>query len=326
MDIAQRLFAMKILFIVFIFFLAAWFWYKNTLWLANQIAITCSEKSWPRNWVLLALVPFIGNIIYKRVLDATNQHITFRTTPKKDSKFAYDFVYEPSDWILLEEQYDLKTSDHHGTRIHSLNRDYRYQIITQADIPDTRTRDANPFHIQVGTPRPVKYGREWARLDFNDITNNWDITNLSSDTVIPIVDSNNSQHIKHCLRTHSLSINCGETFIISSSDFKIICLPPLAVYWYYKNKHYSASWIKSDLRCGSAQDNSIPIKLASVAKYHWMIKQDKLICHEKIDYSPVGSEDIIHLDKGTVMKISLGDTFKIPRVSIDFFVDYEKAG
>lgn len=304
--------------VVVIFIL--WLWLRGGLSLCRIIAPAGIERLWPRKWLLLSFVPFVGRSIFARVMASTAQNTSLKLSAEKTSKFHPDFQFDAVRWILMEEQYDLKTSDHHGTRLHGLNNDSIYRIVTAASSSENSGGKEN--EIGITTPRPVRQRKEWARLEYDGFSNQWKLTNLNFGTIIPVVAGKEKTTIKYCEHSRSELLSSGSSFIVGSSDFRLTRLPPLAVFWKHKGKCKFATWEKDDVSCGSLSDNTIIVDLPSVAGHHWAIRKDKLICKASINYKPLGAKKTISLGNGASIILSPGDVFRIPSLPMVFTIDY----
>lgn len=145
---------------------------------------------------------------------------------------------ELPDWVLFQEYYDRKSGDHHGTKATFLKKQ-TYTIKSSQFEEGARENDILfPYPEKVYSE--YSKSKEWAKLTYSK--GRWVLTNLDPFSVIPVYGQNSEEdYIEGSLlrlgsdRYHIALHNC-DTFIIHSTETKIVQLPGLAAYRQYGNE------------------------------------------------------------------------------------------
>ena len=203
---------------------------RRRLW--AEIESKSQERLWPRRWTFLALLPIFGRYYFKQLESKTQKPLRLRfpvPEPILDRE-----IRPKAEWLLFEEQHDHLSGEHHGTRVHLLEPQNAYQMVTTSEDRSSPTR------IYVELPRPTRELTPWLSLAYYGV--NWQATNDSRHGfVVPVLrkkagDLNVESLELICAPQDRVVLQTGDRFIVGLSEFQLIHIPPLGIFWRGKNK------------------------------------------------------------------------------------------
>lgn len=307
------------------------------------------ENLWPRRWLIFLYLPFIGGKIINTIQQNTSIPSRLRFSVFRDSETdPVPIQLGRSNWILLEEQYDRKTSAHHGTKINLLDKKRNYQFVTPLSIPVMNTKRDGIIYVEMPRPMPHAsgqlYGQDeipWANLHSGGEGSSWWVLeNLFSGTVIPVIYASNGQKGgKMITGSDSLRLNSLDKFCVGLSEFQLVHLPPLAVFCVRtepKNNKLIEVKIQNGpglvdrrISFGSGQGNFFRAYTddAKIQILHWEIKNSELFVNENafLEYTSITNGLPVDCTPGARVLLMPGDRFRVMcsvELEYRFFVDY----
>lgn len=332
------------------FALMIWRYFRFLQEQTNQV-ITLAEvyALLPRRWLAFVFFPWIGKKIFTSIYEK------FGLAPvylKLSAMRSGEINPSPipigvSNWFLFEEQYDRKTSAHHGTKITLLdkNRSYRFLTSSLFDQP------ADMGVIYIETPRQLPLVPDqlfienemlWANLHCGDHTSSWWILeNLFIGTVIPVVHTRKGKKKgKMIVGGNSDRLESQDKFCIGLSEFQIICLPSLVISCSrveYLDEKYAGREIHNgpvpidgEVSFGSGQNNYFRAYSEYIPRTHWKITNGVLTILSEgplLEYISIIDGLPVDCKLGEQILLMPGDKFRIARGSdleYRFKIDYSR--
>ncbi|MFZ6021912.1 MAG: hypothetical protein ACOYT9_00380 [Patescibacteria group bacterium] len=293
-----------------VFFVLLYVYARQLSILPQKLGETRNQKLWPERWLFIAFIPFLGSYIYKKALHSFDEGFRFNLAIKRECELK-PISYVNTKWVLFQEQYDRKTSMHHGTELKFLSIGTHYQFISSIQKPIS----SNSIYVEVA--RNPKDNVPWASLSYQPP--NWRLTTLKADVVIPItknIDEVSVLHSCHPSETHVL--RGGERFIVGLSEYQILKLPHLYLRW-YEGGISKYKLLDSEPISWPFSENYRSRKLDQV----WEITGNIMIVHQTVEYTKVISRIPITLNPGNKAVIMPGDRFRIPGTDHKFWLDYK---
>lgn len=295
-------------------FLLVLLYFIQVIRLLPQIEEVRKQRLWSAGWLWVAFIPFLGTYIFNQTCDSTLGTNNFNLTPKRSSTIN-PAVYVDSRWALFQEQYDRKTSAHHGTQLRFLDPNLNYDLIATSTEPVSRK---NTLFIEVA--RKPSSDVLWGSLSSH--RPNWMLKNHKTNVVFPIIDNPTATKyiVRSCQPAQSHILYGGERFIVGLSEFHLILLPMLYLIWNedgeQKHKPLDTEVITWNLSKSSKSNQQGP------SKTYWEIRARIFTAFDLVEYIRVVSGISIKLNRGQQIAIMPGDKFSIPRTKFKFLFDY----
>lgn len=319
---------------------------------ASLLIQMASENLWPRRWLIFVYIPFIGRKIIKTIKQNTSLPTRLRFSASRESETdPAPIQLGRSNWILFEEQYDRKTSAHHGTKINLLNKRSNYQFATFHSIPTLPIKKDGIIYVEMPRPMPhvsnqFLYEQDkilWANLHGGEEGSSWWILeNLFPGTVIPVIYSRNGQVGGKMINgSESLKLESLDKFCVGLSEFQLVQLPPLAVFC-LSTESENNSFIKGKIQnepgfidgrvsfgCGQENFFRAYTDNEKIKKIHWHIMGGELYVNENafLEYTSISSGIPVDYSSGARILLMPGDRFRVVcdvDLEYRFFVDYVK--
>lgn len=296
-------------------FLLVLLYFIQVIRLLPQIEEVRKQRLWSPGWLWVAFVPFLGTYIFKQMRDSPLDIHNFVLTPKRLSAIN-PAIYVDTRWVLFQEQYDRKTSAHHGTQLRFLDSNLNYDLIaTSAES----VRQQNKLYIEVA--RKPRSDVLWGSLTSQ--RPNWRLTNYKTDVVFPIIDNSIAMNytVRSCQPAQSQILYGKENFIVGLSEFQLVLLPALYLVWdedgEQKHKPLDTDIITWE------PSNSSKTKRSGASKSYWEIRAHIFTAFDLVEYTRIVSGISIKLGRGQQIAIMPGDKFSIPRTKFKFWFDYQ---
>ncbi len=284
----------------------------------KEIESQCQERIWPRRWTLLALLPIFGSYYFKQLESKTQKPLRLRfpvPEPIRDKE-----IRPKAEWLLFEEQHDHLSGEHHGTRVHLIEPQNTYQMVTANGEQSSSTR------IYVELPRPTRELTPWLSLAYYGV--NWQATNDSRHGfVVPILrkkagDLNFDSLEMICAPQSKVVLQTGDRFIVGLSEFQLIHIPPLGIFWKGKNQFEHLDMLEGSIfsfdaprAINSDNEYTPPLTITSRAsKTESAFRQYQFlhtVLPNRITYVSVLSGQERELDREAGLFIQPGDRFRI---------------
>jgi hypothetical protein len=272
------------------------------------------QRLMPISWFWFALFPFLGQYIYEKLDNLLSRPFEFKLTPKRRS-ISNLILFEDTRWVLFQEQYDRKTSAHHGTKVRFLASNSHFEIIASAS--NGPKHDPNKIFIEVA--RKKSEDVKWGALNYQ--APNWKLSNHKIDVVIPIIASD-SNALEICRPAQAKILFGKEKFVVGLSEFNLLLLPKPYVVLSEGGRLSYYLLSEESLVCGLSNTKLI-IQDPNIKNPHWEIKNRIMTVYQTIEYTKVVSGLPIIQKQGDLV-ISAGDKFRIPDTEFRFWIDYQK--
>lgn len=301
---------MYLVFGITLLVIALSFYIRQIIMLLPKVATTIYQKLWSDRWLAVAFIPFFGAYIYKQALNSFNELLGFNLAVKRESNFK-PITYLPTNWVLFQEQYDRKTSMHHGTEIKFLQSNSYYQFISSGQ----ENTSVNSIYVEVA--RNLKENTSWASLTFQSPF--WRLINLKTDAVIPIIRNvDNAKIVNPCLPSDAFILKGGESFIVGLSEYQIHNLPNFVLWW------SNGDEVGQKLLDRTTIEWPFPDNFRNTNQnLAWKIQGISLIVYQSVEYTKVVSPVPVILRPGERIEIMSGDRFSIQNTDIRFWIDYQ---
>ncbi len=258
----------------------------------------------------------------------TNQPIAIDLTEAENAHGVFD--YHNVGWILFQEQYDRKSGDHQGTRIHLLANG-EYDIVSysyKTDIEDINTIEGTE---EIVIPYPGKFVKLesekflWAKLRRGEDL--WQLYNERDYSIIPIYTIIEDEvldegSVQLCKRQDisPFTLKNGHCFIVHTTEFRIFRLPKLALF------RVSILGEKTFLTQISEDKILLDHNLDLISESHNTILMSidgcKVGINNTVEYKSIFLPKR-QLDRGSyVLPLFPGDLFETPDTSINLMIDH----
>jgi len=306
-------------------FSLVWSW---SVW-EKYAAQKCTPFS--KGWLLILLVPFFGKRWFNKLLVQIDEPIFLRTVDVQQA-VSQPVIIGNAEWILLEEQYDINTSDHFGSKMIALDHKNRhgYQIITPMHGSPLQR---NQIRIML-QGSSMGFEVPWAFITYDEAQQQWKIRNVShGQTLIATLRPYQQIDQEVDLKLEPLTsdgdpqlLDHGHKLIIGNSEFHLYRLPKLGLSLLQEGRVINTTLLEEKYKIAGSSQRFASIKIEKsigVLPSHFSINSSQIRVSGEVQAKQPG-----FIQSQPVRKfkpVEPGDIYQIfdeENVHVEFLVDY----